>query len=66
MGLGLQFAASILFFLFVGHWGDGRLGTRPLLLLVGAFVGAGAGFYSLYRQLVLVPRRRREREGEGR
>lgn len=66
MGLGLQFAASILLFLFVGHWLDGRLGSSPWLLIAGAFLGGGAGFYSLYRQLVTVPaQRRREREAEG-
>jgi F0F1-type ATP synthase assembly protein I len=64
MGLGVQFAASILLFLLAGHWLDGRLGTRPLLLLAGALLGAGAGFYSMYRQLVVLPKRRREREPE--
>ena len=64
MGVGLQFAASILLFLFVGHWLDGRLGTRPWLLLAGALIGAGAGFHALYRQLVVAPRRRREAEEE--
>jgi F0F1-type ATP synthase assembly protein I len=65
MGLGLQFAASILLFLFVGHWLDGRLGTRPWLLIAGALVGGAAGFYSMYRQLVVLPARRR-REAEER
>lgn len=69
LGVGLQFAASILFFLFVGRWLDEKLGTTPWLLLVGVLVGAAAGFYSLYRQLVIVPRererQRREKE-EGR
>ena len=55
-GLGLQLAASIGLFLWAGWWLDGKLGTTPLLTIVGAFAGAGAGFYSLYRQLVLAPR----------
>jgi ATP synthase protein I len=65
LGVGLQFAASILFFLFVGRWLDGRLGTEPWLLLLGVFIGAGAGFYSLYRQLVIRPRERAERKARG-
>jgi len=65
LGVGLQFAASIILFLFVGRWLDSRLGTEPLLLLVGVFVGASAGFYSLYRQLVIRPRERAERKGGG-
>lgn len=52
-GLGLQLAASIGFFLWLGYLADGRLGTMPLFTILGAFLGAGAGFYSLYRQVVL-------------
>jgi ATP synthase protein I len=61
LGAGIQFAASILVFLFVGRWLDGRLGTEPWLLLLGVMVGASAGFYSLYRQLVIAPQKK-ERE----
>jgi F0F1-type ATP synthase assembly protein I len=67
MGVGLQFAGAILIFLFLGRWLDEKLGTSPWLLLIGVMVGAAAGFYSLYRQLVLVPREReRRRKEEGR
>ena len=52
MGAGIQFAASILLFVFLGQWLDERLGTGPWLLLLGVFVGAAAGFHSLYRQLM--------------
>lgn len=66
MGAGLQFAASIILFLFLGRWLDGRLGTEPWLLILGVFTGAAAGFYALYRQLVSRPaeRQRRHREAE--
>jgi ATP synthase protein I len=60
-GVGLQFAGAIVLFLFLGRWADEQLGTAPWLLLIGVFVGAGAGFYSLYRQLVIAPREREER-----
>lgn len=71
-GLGLQFAISIVFFLFVGQWLDGRFGTDPLFLYLGVFVGAGAAFYSMYRNLMADQRRgeerarESEREGRGR
>lgn len=52
-GLGLQLALSIGLFLWLGYLADGRLGTMPLFTILGAFLGAGAGFYSLYRQVVL-------------
>jgi F0F1-type ATP synthase assembly protein I len=58
MGLGLTWAMAVLFFLGVGAWLDTKLGTSPLLLILGAFVGAGAGFYSLYYHIVIEPRER--------
>lgn len=51
-GVGLQFAVSILAFLYLGQWLDRKLGTTPWLLIVGVFTGAGAGFYSMYRKLM--------------
>lgn len=59
-GVGFQFAGAILLFLFAGRWLDGKLGTEPWLLLTGVMVGAAAGFYSMYRQLVIDPRKRDE------
>ena len=64
LGVGLQFALSILLFLFAGRWLDSKLGTEPWLLLAGVMVGAAAGFYSLYRQLVIAPRERQAAERE--
>ena len=58
LGYGLTFALSTLLFLGVGAWLDSKLGTAPFLLVVGAFVGAGAGFYSLYYHIVIEPRKR--------
>ena len=74
-GLGLQFAASILLFLFAGQWLDRRLGTDPWFMIVGVFTGAGASFYSMYRKLMAIQareeaelraRREAEKRGEGR
>lgn len=62
MGAGLQFAASIAFFLLLGMWLDRRLGTDPWLLIAGVTVGGTAGFWSIYRRLVVVPRERERRE----
>jgi F0F1-type ATP synthase assembly protein I len=56
-GLGLQFALSILIFLYAGQWLDRRLGTGSVFLVVGVFVGASAAFYSMYRTLVKEQRR---------
>lgn len=55
-GAGVQFVISILLFLYVGKWLDGKLGTAPWLLMIGVFVGAGAGFYSFYRRIMAASR----------
>jgi len=55
-GLGFQFVAAILLFLYLGKWLDAKLGTAPWLLILGVFVGAGGGFYSMYRNLTRPPR----------
>jgi len=50
-GIGLQLAGSIILFVFAGQWVDRRLGTGPLFLILGVFLGAGGSFYSMYRKL---------------
>ena len=55
MGHGLTMALATLLFLLVGWWLDSRLGTTPILSILGAFVGAGAGFYRLYYHVVIAP-----------
>ena len=64
LGVGLQFAGAILLFMFVGRWLDAQLGTAPWLLLAGVAIGAVAGFYALYRTLVIVPREREAKRRE--
>ncbi len=51
LGAGLSWALVTLAFVFAGMWVDGKLGTRPVLTLVFAFVGAAAGFWSMLRQV---------------
>ena len=57
MGLGVQFVVAILLFLYLGMWLDRKFGTAPWCMLAGTFVGAGGGFYSLYRAMVEENRR---------
>lgn len=63
MGLGLSWALSTLLFLLAGWWLDRKVGTTPLFLILGAFVGASAGFYSMYRHVVMEPRDQKD-DGE--
>jgi len=60
MGHGLTLALAVLLFLGAGAWLDSKLGTAPVLTLIGAFVGGAAGFYNLYYHIVIEPRQREE------
>ena len=62
--LGFQLALSTGLFLMAGWWLDGKIGTTPLLTILGALGGAAAGFYSMYHHLVVEPRRRHEATGD--
>jgi F0F1-type ATP synthase assembly protein I len=53
---GFQLALATGLFLAGGWWLDGKIGTTPLLTIVGALVGAAAGFYSMIHQLTRKPR----------
>ncbi len=59
LGYGLTWTMSTGLFLVAGWAVDRWLGTMPLFLIGGAFIGAGAGFYSLYYHMVIEPRRRK-------
>lgn len=61
VGVGLTLALSTMFFGWLGLQADDAWGTDPWLTLGGAFVGAVAGFWYLYRELVVIPREQ-ERE----
>lgn len=50
-GHGMTIALSTAAFAWAGVWLDDRLGTEPVFVLVGVFVGFGAGFYSMYRDI---------------
>ena len=51
-GAGLQFAVTLVVFVFLGIWLDKRLGSTPWFVIICVFVGAGAGLYSIYRRLM--------------
>lgn len=55
-GHGLTIAAATGLFLLLGWWVDGKLGSTPLFTVIGALVGAGAGFYSMLRHVLFRPR----------
>lgn len=48
---GFQLAFSILFFLGIGWLADRKLGTRPVLMLIGLAIGLGAGMYAFLKRV---------------
>ncbi|HEX6133218.1 MAG TPA: AtpZ/AtpI family protein [Longimicrobiales bacterium] len=66
LGVGLTWALATALFTFLGNLVDGRLGSEPWLTLVGAIVGASAGFWYMYYHLVIEPRNRPSKREDGR
>ena len=65
LSLGVEFVASILLCLFAGRWLDGKFGTDPILMLIGAFVGASVGFYSFIRTVLRLQEKEKREAGGG-
>ncbi|MDT8435478.1 MAG: AtpZ/AtpI family protein [Gemmatimonadota bacterium] len=55
-GHGLTLGLSTALFAWIGWRVDERLHTGPLFVILGTFTGFAAGFYSMYRRLVIEPR----------
>ena len=50
-GVGLQYAATLGLFAWGGYALDARLGTQPLLLILGVLLGFAGGTISLVRKV---------------
>ena len=50
-GLGMQFFVALIAFVYAGNWVDKRMGTAPIFLLLGVFLGGGGTFFLSYRRL---------------
>ena len=66
-GAGIQFAVAVVLFVLLGQWADRKLGTAPIFLLAGVFIGGTGAFYSMYRRLTAAQkaddeRRKREKD----
>lgn len=51
LSFGISMVLTILLGVYGGDWLDRRLGTSPVFLLLGIFLGIGAGFYNLWSEL---------------
>lgn len=63
IGAGIQLAVSIFLCLLGGAWLDRQIDTSPLFLILGTFLGAVAGFYSLYKIATSAERQRKKEKG---
>ena len=61
--LGMTLAVSVLAGFFLGYWLDGKLGTEPLLAIIGAFIGATGGFVNLVWTLNRIQKKSESEEG---
>lgn len=50
-GYGLTLGLAVALFAWLGTLLDERLGTKPLFVLLGTFLGFGAGLYRMLRDL---------------
>lgn len=62
LGLGLNVVASAFLFGFLGRWVGSKIGGEEYLTLLGGFIGAAAGFYSLYMHLTTRPEDREKKK----
>jgi len=63
IGVGWFVAISILLGVWGGLWLDAKLGTAPVMVIVGLFLGLAVAFYGVYRMLLPLMRNKRDREG---
>lgn len=51
-GLGVQFAAALIGFGYLGQYLDRKFNSAPIFLMIGVFFGGGGTFYLSYRRLM--------------
>ncbi len=62
LNLGGIMAGCVAIGALFGHWLDGRLGTRPWILLGGSLFGIGSGFYHFFKVVLKAPEKNTEEE----
>lgn len=64
ISLGINFAIFSLLGYFGGTYLDDRLGTSPLLMVLGLVMGAGLAFYSLIKEILALDKVNRKGEDD--
>ncbi len=50
-GVGFYIAACLLLGIYGGLWLDGKLNTKPFLMIAGLLLGLAVAFYGVYRMI---------------
>jgi F0F1-type ATP synthase assembly protein I len=58
--LGLQLAASVVAFFFLGRWLDEKFSTGPWLMIIGAVLGIAGALISFIRKVTELGRKQDE------
>lgn len=61
-GVGVSFMVEIGMFALLGWWGDGKLGTRPWLMVAGTMGGLAFALYHLLQSVERFEAARRAEE----
>jgi ATP synthase protein I len=61
IGVGWFVGVSILLGVWGGLWLDAKLGTAPIMVIVGLILGLVVAFYGVYRMLIPLMRDRRNK-----
>jgi len=64
LNIGSMFLGCMVVGVGIGYWLDGKLGTKPWLLLAGSLLGMASGFYHFFKIVLHLDRRRAE-DGDG-
>ena len=62
LGLGIELMISMVFFVILGYFADGWLGTTPWLLIVGAVLGMVATGVTLWKTVQDIDARKRPKK----
>lgn len=64
--LGIQIAAAVVMFLFIGKYADEQFGTKPWLMVAGIVVGFTGGMIHFFREVTaLSEKEEHERRTKG-
>ena len=62
IGVGWFVGISIVLGVLGGLWLDGKLGTKPLFVIIGLILGIVVAFYGLYRMLLPLVKDKQNKE----